>query len=263
MIVNMRGVWGVLSKAGTLALVFGGTVRAVDNFRCHDSFFTVVVDTTLDSRTSDYIEPIKITKAKLKDHNNDVKVVRELSEMWISRSKQGKLAQIYPGYYGESLIDGPKGEIFKTCSNLANKLSEYAEQESVNGDSNAYLDAVRAIELVNIIRYGSYETMFTSSAYLRKPTKILKANIEKLSPAIATRLKSAQNPDERATKTKLLEQVANKQRTQYSLRYGVQMTKEDDCSYVSFLGKPGQHVAAEHFFGFDREIGYAAVKKGK
>ena len=263
MIVNMRGVWGVLSKAGTLALVFGGTVRAVDNFRCHDSFFTVVVDSTLDSRTSDYIEPIKITKAKLKDHKNDLKVVRELSEMWISYSKQGKISQIYPGYYGESLIDGPKGEIFKTCSNLANKLSEFAERESEKGDPDGCLDAVRAIELVNIVRYGSYETMFTSSAYLRRPTKILKANIEKLSPAVVARLKSAQNPNERATKTKLLEQVANKQRSQYTLRYGVQMTKEDDSSYVSFIGKPGQHIAAEHFFGFDREIGYAAVKKGK
>jgi hypothetical protein len=262
MIVNMRGVWGVLSKASILVLVFGGTVRAVDNFRCHDSFFTVVVDSSLDSRTSAYIEPIRITKAKLKDHNNDVKVLRELSEMWISSSKNGKIAQIYPGYYGESLIDGPKGEIFKTCSNLANKLSEIADQEATIGDPNAYLDAVRAIELVNIIRYGTYETIFTSSAYLRRPTKLLKANIEKLTPEVAARLKSAQNPDDRAIKTKLLEQVANKQRTQYALRYGDQMTKEDDSSYVSFIGKPGQHVAAEHFFGFDREIGYAAVKKG-
>jgi hypothetical protein len=263
MIVNMRGVWGVLSKVSAIALAFGGTVRAVDNFRCHDSFFTVVVDSTLDARTSAYVEPIRVTKKGLKGHGSDAKVLRELSEMWIDRAKHGQITQVYPGYYGESLIDGPKGDIFRTCSDVANKLSECAEQEALEGDPNALLDAVRSIEVINIIRYGSYETIFTSSAYLRKPTKLLRENLDKLTPEIADRLSNAQNPDERNSKLQALEQVVQRQRNQYALRYGAEMTKEDDSTYVSFLRQRGDQIAAERFFGFDREIGYAVNKKSK
>jgi len=256
----MRGVWGVLSKIGGTALVFGGTVSAVDNFRCHDSFYTVVVDSKLDSRTDDYVEPIRLTKQALKKTANP-KCIRDLSEMWIKGSKQGKLSQIYPGYYGESLVEGPKADVFRTCTELSTRLSEIADAEVKGGNSNGLEDAVRAIEVVNIIRYGSYETLFTSSAYLRKPTKILKDNLDKISPSITARLQRAENPQERAYKTRLLEEVVRRQRNQYALRYGKEMTKEDDTTYVSYIGKKGGQVAAEHFFGFDREIGYRSKKK--
>jgi hypothetical protein len=263
MIVNMRGVWGILSKVGAVALAFGGTVRAVDNFRCHDSFFTVVIDSALDSRTSAYIEPIRITKARLASNPNDVKVLRELSDMWIEAANSGKIAQVYPGYYGESLIEGPKGDIYRTFSDLANKLSESAEAGVLEGDPNALLDAIRAIEVMSIVRYGSHETMFTSSAYLRRPTKVLKANLNKLTPEAKARLQRVQDPSQREAKTRFLDQVISRQRSNYALRYGIEMTKSDDSTYLTFLSGNGQNVAAAHFYGFDREIGFTDKKKSK
>jgi hypothetical protein len=257
----MRGVWGVLSKVGAIALVFGGTVRAVDNFRLHDSFFTVVVDSTLDSRVNDYVKPIGISKARLKGHDKDIKTLRSLSQMWLDEKQSGRISQIYPGYYGESLIEGPKGDIFSTCTQLSNKLSECADLEIAKGDRNGLSDAVLAIEMINIVRYGSYETLFTSNAYLRRPTTLLKAHWDKVPTELRQRLAKAQDPDERVYRTHLLEQVANHQKVQYSIRYGKEMTREDDNSYTAFLKRKDNSVAAEHFFGFDREIGFSGSKQ--
>ena len=260
MIVNMRGVWVVVSKASAVLLAFGGTVHAVDNFRCHDSFFTVVVDSTLDSRVDAYIEPVRISKAKMKDHDRDAVVLRELSEMWINKAKYGKLSQIFPGYFGESLLEGPKGDVFLTCTSLSNKLSECADQEAGVGNPNACLDAVRCLELIDIVRYGSYETMFTSTAYLRKPLKILKSNMAKFTPEVKSRLQKVEDIQGREHKTQLLTQLVDHQKTQYSVRYGKLMAKEDDSSYLTYLKGRRSHIAAEHFFGFDRTVGLSPNK---
>ena len=263
MIVNMRGAWGVLSRVGAIVLAFGGTVGAVDTIRCHDSFFTVVVDSALDARVRSYIEPVRMTKEKIKGHEHDAVVLRSISEMWISQASHGRLSQIYPGYYGESLIEGPKAAIFSTCMDISNKLAECAEKEVAEGKPEASLDAVRCIELINIVRFGSYETLFTSSAYLRRPTKILKSNLANLTPETLVRLENAQDPVARDTKTAQLSQVNLRERNQYAIRYGQAQTREDDLSYVSFMRKKGKHIAAEHFYGFDREIGLSELKKSR
>ena len=263
MIVNMRGVWGVLSRVSAAALLFGGTVHAVETIRCHDSFFTVVVDSSMDSRATAYVNLIRTTKSRLRGHEKDGKVLRELNELWINQSKTGKIAQIYPGYYGESLIEGPKSDIFRTCSDLAIRLTEFSCAKAEAGDPDALLDAIRAIETINIVRFGSYETLFTTSSYLRKPTKLLKLHLDKLPKDLLTRLQKAQDPDERKLKTLQIEQLSKRQRSQYVFRYGAQMAKDDDITYDAFTGKKGRGIAAERFFGFDREIGFASVTKGK
>ena len=261
MIVNMRGVWGVLSRVGAIVLAFGGTVGAVDSIRCHDSFFTVVVDSELDSRVQAYVEPVRITKERIKNHGHDVIVLRSIGEMWISQAAHGKLSQIYPGYYGESLIEGPKAAIFSTCMDVSNRLTECSEKEAAAGNPEASLDAVRSIELINIVRFGSYETLFTSGAYLRRPTKLLKPNLKKLTPETLARLEKALDPNVRLAKTELLNQVNKRERNQYAIRYGQAQAREDDLSYASFMNKKGRHIAAEHFYGFDREIGIEELKK--
>ncbi len=259
----MRGVWVVVSKASAVLLAFGGTVHAVDNFRCHDSFFTVVVDTALDSRTDAYIEPVRISRERMKGHDHDVVVLRELSEMWINKAKQGKISQVFPGYFGESLIEGPKGDIFLTCTALSSKLTECADQEASVGNPDALLDAVRSLELVDIVRFGSYETLFTSTAYIRKPLKILKANMAKFTPDVKSRLQQVENVQERERKTQLFMQLGDHQKAQYSVRYGKQMARDDESTYLSYLSNRKTHVAAEHFFGFDRTSGLIASKKSK
>jgi hypothetical protein len=259
----MRGVWGILSKASAITLVFGGTVHAIGGFRAHDSFFTLVVDSGLDSRVDAYVGLVRDSKKELKGHEHDVVKLRELSERWITQSKQGKITQIYPGYYGESLLDGPKGQIFNTCTSISNKLTECADQEAKEGNPVACLDAVRAIELINVIRYGSYETMFTSMAYLRRPFRLLKANKAMFTPEVTVRLEKAQDVKSRENKTELLTQLVNRQRSQYTVRYGKVMAHEDDSSYVSFLRRKNNQIAAEHFYGFDRDVEISDTKKHK
>ncbi len=244
-------------------LVFGGTVHAIGGIRAHDSFFTVVVDSGLDSRVDAYVGLVRTSKKELKGHEHNVVKLREISEKWITQAKQGKISQIYPGYYGESLLDGPKGQIFNMCTSLSNKLTECADQEAMEGNPAACLDAVRAIEVINIVRYGSYETMFTSTAYLRKPIKILKSNIAMLTPEVTARLEKAQDVKSREGKTELLTQLVNRQKVQYTVRYGKVMASDDDTGYLTFMRRKGNQIAAEHFYGFDRAVEISDAKKGK
>lgn len=241
-------------------MVFGGTVGAVDKFRCHDSFNPVVVESQLDSRVDAYVAIVKKTKRIVKTSQIDPDKLRSLCDLWIKGSKEGRLQQIYPGYCGESLIEGPKGDIFGTCASLANRLSDLAEKEAYAGEPRACEDAIRSIELINIIRFGNYETLFTSGAYLRRPIKILKSNMDKLSPELAAKLEKVQNPRMRDYKTELLTQVAKRQKTQYAARYGEEMAKQDDNGYAFFLNGNPKHIAASHFYGFDREVGLTAKK---
>ena len=258
----MRGVWGFFPKVGALVLVFGGTVRAVDNFRCYDCFQTVVVDAGLDSRVKAYVEPIKATKAALRKHGRDAKTIRGICDMWSKLSRTGKISQIYPGYYGESLVDGPKSDIFTTCAGVANRMSEIAEEEKQTNDPHSVSDAIRSIEMIEIVRFGSYDALFTSAAYMRRPMKVLQANLKTLSKPDRIRLIAIQDQSKREARIRLLGQIVNHLKVQYQARYGKEMTQLDDPSYASYVKRDGHHVAAEHFFGFDREIGFqAALKK--
>lgn len=259
MIVLMRGIWALLPKVGAFGLLFGGTVSAVDKFGFHDSFNPVVVDPKLDARTEAYIGVVRMTKRDLKAYRGNPAKLRQTAERWITRANEGKLPQIYPGYFGESMTEGPKGEIFTTCANLANTLSDLAEKESKAGDPNAMLDAVRAVELINIIRYGSFDTLFAGSSYLRRPLKTLKPNLSKLSPATLARLQKTQDINTRDIKIQMLNQVLQHLKTQYVARYGEEMASLDDSGYTHFIGKGGKQVAASHFYGFDREIGFKNV----
>ena len=234
--------------------MFGGTVSAVDNIRCHDSFMTVVVDNALDSRVKDYVEPIKATKRFVRDRTISRETLRRLSDLWIGLARKGKISQVYPGYYGESLIDGPKSDIFMTCTGLANRISEIAEIEDYEQDKNAMSDAIRSIELIDIVRFGSYESLFTASGYLRRPLKTLRPNLDSLSPEERTRLARVQNTKTREYKIQLLEERVHHLRVQYATRYGDDMTKQDDPTYKVFATRTESHLAAEHFYGFDREL---------
>lgn len=260
MIVYMRGVWGLLPKVGALGIVFVGTVGAVDRIRCHDSFNPIVIDSKLDDRVSAYVPLVKATKEHLKISHNDPRTVRWLANLWVDAARTGKIQQIYPGYCGESLIDGPKSDIFSSCTNVANRLSEIAEQEEKAHDPQAYRDALASIELINIVRFGNYETLFTSSSYLRRPSKILKRNLSKLTPDLIARLQSTQNPELRSDRTEQLSLVSRRLLVQYTARYGTAMAQQDDINYAFFLGKSGKHVAANHFYGFDKEVGLTASK---
>ncbi len=241
--------------------MFGGTVNAVDNVRCHDSFNTVVVDSTLDSRVGAYVGLVAKTKPAVRSKTISPEELRILSEEWIQASKQGRIDQIYPGYLGESLVDGPKSDIFVSCARLATRMSDLAEKEEASGEKNALIDAIRAIELVEIVRFGSYEALFVSAGYVRRPLKTLKPNLERLTQDERNRLLAVQDPVSRKKKTQLLEQVSRKLKTQYALRYGKEMTDQDDPSYGRFLAGKGQNVAAAHFFGFDRDVNVPTERK--
>ncbi len=260
MIVYMRGVWGLLPKVGALGFVFVCTVGAVDRIRCHDSFNPIVIDAQLDSRVNAYVPLVKATKEHLKISHNDPRTVRWLAKLWSDAARSGKIQQIYPGYCGESLIDGPKSDIFSSCSSVANRLSEIAEKEEAAHNPLAYEDALTSIELINIVRFGNYETLFTASAYLRRPSKILKRNLSKLTPDLIARLRSSQDPTLRSERTEQLSQVSRRLLVQYTARYGSSMAKQDDINYAFFLGQSGKHVAANHFYGFDKEVGLTASK---
>ena len=253
MIVYMRGKWGLLPKAGALALAFGGTVGAVDEFRIRDSFSPVIIDAQLDSRADAYIPIVRQTKKALMPDASNHEQFRKLARVWIHASKSGKIKQIYPGYCGESLLDGPKGEIFSSACNLANRLSEISELEAIKHDPRADEDALLSMELINIVRFGNYETLFSAGSYMRRPIRVLGRHVKSLSPKLLARLAADQNPKVRTYRTELLARIAKHQEVQYAARYGSTMAKQDQNNYGYFLRNSKTHIAANHFYGFDRE----------
>ncbi|MBS1700697.1 MAG: hypothetical protein JST12_03480 [Armatimonadetes bacterium] len=262
MIVFMRGVFALLPKAGVLVIVFGGTVGAVDSIRCHDSFFPVVIDEKIDARADAYTEIVGETKSAVEHLNTDDAVIRHLAQSWVEGSKSGRLQQIYPGYCGESLIEGPKGDIFNSCASLANRLSELAEHEVEKGNPQANEDAIRALELINIVRFGNFETLFTAGSYLRRPFKVLNRGIGKLSESQKVRLAAVENTQTRDDKTEELSEVARRLKAQYASRYGEEMAKVDDNNYAFFLTSNPKHIAANRFFGFDRKVAPSVLNGG-
>lgn len=252
MIVYMRGVWRLLPRVGALVIAFAGTVGAMDKIRCRDQFNPVSVNSDLDTRVNNYIEVVRKTKSTLAPGTNDPKTLRSLAKMWINGSKSGKLQQIYPGYCGESLIEGPKSEIFSSCMSIVTKLAELGSREAAEGNPQGYNDAILAMELTNVVRFGNYETLFSAGNYLRRPLRVVRENVDRLSKNQKLWLERVQNPSIRDQKTNQLAMVAKRLRQQYQARYGEEMAKEDDLNYSFFLNRKSG-VAANHFYGFDRE----------
>jgi hypothetical protein len=238
-IVFMRGVWGTLSKGGALILLFGGTVGAVDNLKCHDRFSTVIVNTALDARAKNYVQPIRVTKPIIQDRYATGESLRAAGDLWIGLADAGKLPQVYPGYYGESLVDGPKSDIFGIVTGLANRLSDMAENERRLNNKHAMSDAIRAIALIDIVRFGSDESMFSSSAYIRRPLRLLKQGLGILTPEEKLRILKVQDPRLREQKTRQLAEVTRHLRVQYATRYGDELTTQDDPSYGNYEKRDG------------------------
>lgn len=243
-----------MPKVGALGLIFVGTVGAVGDIRCHDSFNRVVVNAAMDARADKYVGLIRQTKRAFNKSTTDHASIRALADKWIESSKKGEILQIYPGYYGDSLVEGSKSDIFVTCCSLANRISEIGDKELKSGNGEGRLDAIRSLELLNIVRFGSFETMITSASYARRPVRTLEAHANQLTKEEKIRLAVAEDPKTRRWKTSELLQVLRSQKIQYIARYGEVMAKEDDNSYIAMLSGKGKSKAASHFYGYDEQV---------
>ena len=256
MIVNMRAEWGLLPKVGALVIGFAATAGMVSRIRSHDDFLPLSINSQLDRRASAYISIVKKSKLALQNHETTPDQIRALAQSWVSGAESGKLQAVYPGYCGESLIDGPKGQIFSTCALLVTRLSSMAEAEQATGDPKANDDAILAIATINVVRFGNYETLFTAANYMRRPIKTLESNVSTMTKEQRSRLAKIQKEEDRTEKTKELALVANRLRAQYAARFDEETAKEDDINFN--LGKHSGTVAASRFYGFDREANLAS-----
>jgi hypothetical protein len=256
----MRGEWGLLPKVGALGLIFAATVGAVGDIRCHDSFNRLVVNSAMDARADQYVGLVRQTKRVFKKHQSDPASLREISDKWIKAAQKGEIMQIYPGYYGDSLVEGSKSDIFITCCTLANRVSELGDKELKVGNPEGRMDAIRSLELLNIVRFGSFETILTSASYARRPVRTLEAHAKELTAEEKRRLAAAQDPSIRRWKTNELLQVLRSQKIQYVARYGEQMAKEDDNSYIALLSGKGKAKAALHFYGYNEKVPLTSSK---
>jgi hypothetical protein len=234
----MVGVRGFLYRTGITISLGAVAVGAVDTSMLNDDFNSVRIDVLADQRVDAYIKIVDKTKKVTDRRFVAAKHIRIVAEDWIQGANMGKLLPIMPGYFGENITDGPKGEIVRSCIRLARRLSDLADQEYDSGD---YLrsseDAIRALDLLNIVRFSTPAVYDMTLAFYRKPLQIVNmalAHRPKLGSHMYARLTKKNRLEE---KFKAMKSHDHNIRTQYAVRYGEHMLRQDEMQTQMFTAK--------------------------
>jgi hypothetical protein len=224
----MVGVRGFLYRAGIALSIGTVTIGAVDQSVLNDQFNTVQIDGKADERVNVYVPLVGKTQSVVGSRFVPAKNLRILADTWIEGSRVGRLQTIVPGYYGENILDGPKGEIIRACTLLSKRLSTLSQEEYSSGQfTKSAEDAVRSMDVLNIIRFSDQRVYSLTLAFYRKPLLMLNMSLEQR-PELSEQLRL------RLTKTNRFQSqiMAMKQheqniQTQYAVRYGQRMLNID------------------------------------
>jgi hypothetical protein len=259
----MKEIVNLLSRviAGVAAL--GGVVRLSGEFKLHDDFNSVGIDREVDRRVDAYVPLVRITRPVIKEKFQSSRKLREVGSIWIAEIEARKIETIMPAFHGESILDGPKADAIRTCLSLSNRLSELAMKESrtQSNPSQAFEDTMCAIKLVNLVRYGSAETMVCAATYLVKPTLVLDSLQSRL-PQEKLRLAERELvPDVSDPRVVRMQHLEKAQQLQYAIRYGTQQARLDKNLYLADLALSRPNDSMFRAFGpFARGSGSGAQK---
>lgn len=241
----------LLSRVALGVAALGGVVRLSGEFQLHDDFNSVGIDREVDRRLDAYVPLVRKTRPILKDKFVSSRTLRNLAETWTAQIDAGKLETIMPAYHGESILEGPKSEAIRTCLALSNRMSELAVRElrTSSKPDQALRDTQTALKLINLVRYGSAETMVSAASYLVKPTFVLEYLNGKVAPEDLRLATATLIPDENDPRVVGMQHVERRQHLQYAIRYGTRQAKIDKSLFLGDLSKNRAHPSIFRAFG--------------
>lgn len=257
--VGVRGLLPVLGAVTVLGFGLGGAAGAVE---FDDTFNPVVVNGNNDKLLGYYVRYVRKADNAL-EAKAPASELRAVAEEWVEAKRSGALKQIYQGFHGQSLLEGPRGQMFQTCFELANTLTPSIQDLQRNGVKPQDLDdAILAMELLDTVRYAHQEVLFATSTYMGRPVRILKDYESMLTPEQKQRIEAIQNEDIRKERLTAMLDVQKQLKRQYELRYGREAMLSDElCSVVSMEKRT--NTSASRFYGFEKEKSILASNSPK
>ena len=215
-----------------------------------DNYSPVKIDRELDRRVDAYITVVRSNHSVLQEEYPSAASIRSLGDQWIKGIDSGAIRPIVPAFHGESLMDGPKGEAIRASLNAAAMLSRQAK---IALDSKRYEvavgDAERALRILEMVRYGSAETLVVSASYLIRPYAILEASEGHIN---ATRLQQLKNSVVASKSDPRVIDMLNRGKllkSQYAVRFGDQQTDLDEMMDLGLLRGEIQNSRTAKIFG--------------
>lgn len=247
----MREIVSLLSRVVLGVVILGGVIRLSGEFHLHDDFNSVGVDKEMDRRLDAYVSLVRITRPLVKQKYPRAVELREVAKIWTDKMATGELETIMPAYHGEPILDGPKADAIRTCFALSNRLSELAvrESEMTASSAQAFADIKKSIQLVNLVRYGSAETMVCAATYLVKPTFVLENLRGKVDETELSALGATLIPKESDAKVVTMAHTERTQLLQYAVRYGSFQAQQDKNLYLADLAIRDPNPSVYRAFG--------------
>jgi hypothetical protein len=237
--VGMRGLFYRFSAA---AFVFGATVGAVDQSIFKDQFNPVVIDSEIDGRVHAYIKIVPKTDRLLSERYIAAKDLRDCAAEWTEGFEKRTLLPVLPGYHGENMADGPKGQILRTQLNLAKRMHALAVQDGKSGNSiQAIRDELASLTLMRNVRNSINYQVEVIESFMSPSLEHLMVQLQKVK-ALPLELKSkiVELNTIDSVPSEVLKEM-NRIRLQYLARYGTDKIDGDsDWSMKYGIGSNAQ-----------------------
>lgn len=242
----------MLGGVTVLAFGLGSIARAVE---FDDTFNPLVVNGNNDRMLGYYVRFVREADEALMS-SNSIENCRRVAREWVAATRAGTLKQIYQGYHGQSLLEGPRGQMFRSCFDVSNRLAPaMSKVKGGNVTAQDLDDSILAMEMVDTVRYAHQEVLFAATTYMARPVRILKDNEHKLTEDQKARIAYVQNEESRRTRLESMLAVQRLLRKQYELRYGAEAVSTDELITVGAIQERSVKTSASHFYGFDKERG--------
>lgn len=119
------------------------------------------VDNTpeLEARVSAYIQPVRnvVSLGNNPPGKLNADSVRRISHEWVEAYREGQLKPLTPGYFGESVREGIKGQVFAAKERLILSMIELAHAEAEVGNRGQSLqDLMTAYRLCQIAKFSDF-----------------------------------------------------------------------------------------------------------
>lgn len=142
------------------------------------------------ARMNQYVPVIRETRpvlarppsSLLMDGHNDR--IRRTGELWAQAADDRVLGPIHPAFYGDSIREGAKSEIFAARGTLVSYLSTLGRWEDAAGNvERALNDYLLALRVANVGKFSDLEAVASSNLQQRGPLESLGALVPAMSPA--------------------------------------------------------------------------------
>jgi len=182
---HMHAYAGVLNKILVSAPLFVMATIGV-KARSELTDFEFITCSADQNRAIDsYVDIVRKTEATIPEATTAPPVpVRKLATEWIDDSRNGTLKPLVPVSFDDSTRDGVKSEIVRANLRVAECLSDFSEEERLDGHYwIAAQDAVLGARVAEVTKYADFASLSTAGLSERRSMTMLSKCFTHLTPA--------------------------------------------------------------------------------